>query len=177
MEQHNGDKIKNKLKILLFGVEDSPLFFNFPHEKSSASGVDGIISPTEAFTSYVINISSNTIKLLFWDLRGNPCDDYFYRTYTRFAAVVCLMFDVMNVDGVGDLLVSMKNIERIVDDGTQIVLIGIRSEYGAERGISRRRGENLAKSYGGMYFDMAVGENSRFSEFMVLLARNWLTGL
>ncbi|KAM3174532.1 Ras-related protein Rab-3 [Hymenolepis weldensis] len=104
------------------------------------------------------------VKLQIWDTAGQERYRTITTAYYRGALGFILMYDITNEDSFNahfrfDADKSVTQIKTYSWDNAQVVLVGNKSDLGAERQVTTERGRSLADTLGLKFFETSAKDN------------------
>ena len=133
-------------KVIFIGDSDtgkSSLSQRIAHDSFNPTYIDTI--GVDFFIKY-IKISGKIIKLQMWDTAGADRFRSITKSYYRGSNIICLVYDVTNLNSFKNIKNWMKDIEDFKKEKVYIVLVGNKCDS-LDRVITEEEGINLAKEY------------------------------
>ena len=109
-----------------------------------------------------ITLNEKKFSLRIDDTAGQEVFDSITSSFIRDADGVLLIFDVTDRDSFNNGIPRMKKLlDRYLDDGASIILVGNKVDAGDEREVTRKQAEALAANLGVRYFETSAktGQN------------------
>ncbi|XP_046425133.1 ras-related protein Rab-37 isoform X2 [Neodiprion pinetum] len=130
-----GDSGVGKTCLLLRFREGHFLCGNF----LSTVGID--------FRNKVVTVDGMRVKLQIWDTAGQERFRSVTHAYYRDAHALLLLYDVTNKTSFDNIRAWLGEIREYAHDDVVIMLLGNKSDCGAERAVRREDGERLSREY------------------------------
>ena len=133
-------------KVIFIGDSDtgkSSLSQRIAHDSFNPTYIETI--GVDFFIKY-IKISGKIIKLQMWDTAGADRFRSITKSYYRGSNIICLVYDVTNLNSFKNIKNWMKDIEDFKKEKVYIVLVGNKCDS-LDRVITEEEGINLAKEY------------------------------
>ena len=133
-------------KVIFIGDSDtgkSSLSQRIAHDSFNPTYIDTI--GVDFFIKY-IKISGKIIKFQMWDAAGADRFRSIIKSYYRGSNIICLVYDVTNLNSFKNIKNWMKDIEDFTKEKVYIVLVGNKCDS-LDRVITEEEGINLAKEY------------------------------
>ncbi|KAM7533318.1 hypothetical protein Aperf_G00000120099 [Anoplocephala perfoliata] len=99
------------------------------------------------------------VKLQIWDTAGQERYRTITTAYYRGALGFILMYDITNEDSFNAVRDWVTQIKTYSWDNAQVVLVGNKSDLGAERQVTTERGRALADTLGLKFFETSAKDN------------------
>ena len=120
-------------------------------------GVDFIIK--------YIKISGKIIKLQIWDCAGADRFRSITKSYYRGSNIICLVYDVTNLNSFKNIKNWMKDIEDFKKEKVYIVLVGNKCDS-LDRVITEEEGINLAKEHNIDFLETSAKNDKNIFELL-----------
>ncbi|XP_015522594.1 ras-related protein Rab-37-like isoform X1 [Neodiprion virginianus] len=99
------------------------------------------------FTNKVVTVDGMRVKLQIWDTAGQERFRSVTHAYYRDAHALLLLYDVTNKTSFDNIRAWLGEIREYAHDDVVIMLLGNKSDCGAERAVRREDGERLSREY------------------------------
>nr|XP_014430176.1 ras-related protein Rab-44 isoform X2 [Pelodiscus sinensis] len=117
-------------------------------------------------------VDNKCFALRLWDTAGQERYHSVTKQFFRKADGVVLMYDVTSAYSFADVRYWLTCIQEGAGDGIVILLLGNKTDCGAERQVSTEEGEHLAKEYELLFYECSAASGHQVSESMFGLARS-----
>ena len=152
-------------KVIFIGDSDtgkSSLSQRIAHDSFNPTYIDTI--GVDFFIKY-IKISGKIIKLQMWDTAGADRFRSITKSYYRGSNIICLVYDVTNLNSFKNIKNWMKDIEDFKKEKVYIVLVGNKCDS-LDRVIAEEEGINLAKEHNIDFLETSAKNDKNIFELL-----------
>ena len=152
-------------KVIFIGDSDtgkSSLSQRIAHDSFNPTYIDTI--GVDFFIKY-IKISGKIIKLQIWDTAGADRFRSITKSYYRGSNIICLVYDVTNLNSFKNIKNWMKDIEDFKKEKVYIVLVGNKCDS-LDRVITEEEGINLAKEHNIDFLETSAKNDKNIFELL-----------
>ena len=152
-------------KVIFIGDSDtgkSSLSQRIAHDSFNPTYIDTI--GVDFFIKY-IKISGKIIKLQMWDTAGADRFRSITKSYYRGSNIICLVYDVTNLNSFKNIKNWMKDIEDFKKEKVYIVLVGNKCDS-LDRVITEEEGINLAKEHNIDFLETSAKNDKNIFELL-----------
>ena len=152
-------------KVIFMGDSDtgkSSLSQRIAHDSFNPTYIDTI--GVDFFIKY-IKISGKIIKLQMWDTAGADRFRSITKSYYRGSNIICLVYDVTNLNSFKNIKNWMKDIEDFKKEKVYIVLVGNKCDS-LDRVITEEEGINLAKEHNIDFLETSAKNDKNIFELL-----------
>jgi small GTP-binding protein len=167
-ENHNSEGYIFKVVLVGDGaVGKSALIYRYMQSTFMADYLPTI--GTQIYTKTVVGTGGSKIKLVVWDISGQPAYHDVRPSYYKGAMAVLLVYDLTRVKTFEDLEGWLGEAKRYASDPV-LVLVGNKSDLESERRVSRESGEGYASKIEAQYLETSAKDGSNVAEAFTALA-------
>ena len=152
-------------KVIFIGDSDtgkSSLSQRIARDSFNPTYIDTI--GVDFFIKY-IKISGKIIKLQMWDTAGADRFRSITKSYYRGSNIICLVYDVTNLNSFKNIKNWMKDIEDFKKEKVYIVLVGNKCDS-LDRVITEEEGINLAKEHNIDFLETSAKNDKNIFELL-----------
>ena len=152
-------------KVIFIGDSDtgkSSLSQRIAHDSFNPTYIETI--GVDFFIKY-IKISGKIIKLQMWDTAGADRFRSITKSYYRGSNIICLVYDVTNLNSFKNIKNWMKDIEDFKKEKVYIVLVGNKCDS-LDRVITEEEGINLAKEHNIDFLETSAKNDKNIFELL-----------
>ena len=152
-------------KVIFIGDSDtgkSSLSQRIAHDSFNPTYIETI--GVDFFIKY-IKISGKIIKLQMWDTAGADRFRSITKSYYRGSNIICLVYDVTNLNSFKNIKNWMKDIEDFKKEKVYIVLVGNKCDS-LDRVIAEEEGINLAKEHNIDFLETSAKNDKNIFELL-----------
>jgi Ras-related protein Rab-1A len=167
-KDHNGEKYIFKVVLIGDGaVGKSALIHRYMQSTFMADYLPTIGS--QIYTKTVMGMGETKIKLVVWDISGQPAYNAVRPSYYKGAMAVLLVYDLTRVETFKHVDGWFTEARRYASD-PEFILVGNKSDLETQRKVSRESGEEHASKINAPYIETSAKDGSNVAKAFTALA-------